>query len=162
AAASSKSVVLFNMPSGRRLRRALTTRQNVVYAVAFSGDDKTLAEGGSAGEIAFYDLASDAQSRRPLTGMRIVNSLAFGRNDKTSAAGGAGAMVLWNLAKPGSPPDRLLAHHGGVNSVAFSPDGKMLASGGTDHTITLWTYPVRTPGVPLANLAHASAHVAVS
>jgi WD40 repeat protein len=112
----------------------------LVYGVAFSPDDTTLASASADNTIRLWDVVHRRALGPPLTGHTgLVYGVAFSPDGKTLASGGGDNTIrLWDVAsgQPLGPP--LTGHTDRVLSVAFSPDGKMLASGSADNTVRLW------------------------
>ncbi len=139
----------------RRLGSASdANRRGRVSSVAFSPDDKTLAEGSADKTILLWDVSDPSAPRQlgdPLVGHTgAVTSVAFSPDGKNLASGsGDKTILLWDVSDPSAPRqlgDPLVGHTGAVNSVAFNPDGNALASGSQDGTATLWD--VSDPSAP--------------
>jgi WD40 repeat protein len=118
--------------------------------VAFSGNGKILASGGTDDTIRLWDVATHRQIGSPLTGHADwVRSVAFSPDGKTLASGSAdGTVRLWDVATRRQIGDPLSADTSQVYSVAFSPDGKTLASGSADGTVRLWSVAYLTGTAP--------------
>ena len=114
-------------------RRADPSGTDVVHAVAFSPDGKTLATAGNDGTVRLWDVATHAQIGAPFGQRRERGGLQPRRQDprhRGPRRHGA-AVGRRHPAQSGrrSAPE--------VSAVAFSPDGKTLATAGPDGT-RLW------------------------
>jgi WD40 repeat protein len=78
-----------------------------VESVAFGGDGKTLASGGSDGAVRLWDVAA-GQERATLKGHGgPVNSVAFSPDGRTLASGSEDNTVrLWEALPPDAAPTR--------------------------------------------------------
>ncbi|MEV6343560.1 helix-turn-helix domain-containing protein [Actinoplanes sp. NPDC051851] len=120
---------------------------NVVYAIAFSPEGRTLAVGGEDGRVRLYDVR---EPRRPVAlGVApgnfaaAVESLAFDPSGtRLVAGGGSPSLRAWGIM-PGadwSRPAPLWVTGGRevIQSVAYSPDGHSLAAAGSSGTVQVW------------------------
>jgi WD40 repeat protein len=110
--------------------KAAVRHEQVVNAVGFSPDGKTLATASSDQTIKLWDVAT-GKKRASLRGHQAaVMCLAFGPDGKTLAtAGWDFSIKLWDVAKA-EEVATLVGHLAEVRALAFSPDGKTLASAG--------------------------------
>jgi Tol biopolymer transport system component len=139
--AASAAVVLSGARRwGRQTSEAVTLHghTDIVNAVSFSPDSRTLASGSYDGTVKLWSRHS-RQVLRTLQGhTSVVYSVAFSPDGRTLASGSRDKTVkLWDIAG-GQEPRTLRGHADGVYSVAISPDGHTLVSGSRDKTIKLW------------------------
>jgi WD40 repeat protein len=143
-----EAVRLWDVATGRELRRLEGHQQGMVAAVAFAPDGRYLASrGGLDGTVVVWDPATGRQVRRH-DHLAKVNpwrfsrpaALAFSPDGNTLAVGDAKVIHFYDVAtgrETASWPAHLSCLY-----VAYSPDGKLLASGGVDghdkHSIRLW------------------------
>jgi WD40 repeat protein len=100
---------------------------NLILAVAFSPDGRTLAALALDGHIGLLDLATGKQTAT-LTEANGGGNVAFSPDGRTLAAGdGNGEVRLWDVAT--GKRIASLAEGAPVADVAFSPDGQVLAVG---------------------------------
>jgi WD40 repeat protein len=119
----------------------------IIWSLAFSPDDKTLASEGEGSKSAKL---WDVPTRREKAQLGAEHFCLLFSPDGTALATGRG---LWDVA---TMKERFaLKHSNCVWALAFSPDGKTLASGSWDHTAALWDV---TTGQEKGRFDHASCH----
>ncbi|MGH3708786.1 MAG: TIR domain-containing protein, partial [Pseudonocardiaceae bacterium] len=114
------------------LSTPLAGHTNLVKAVAFSLDGRTLATGSGDGTVRLWNVTDAAHPTAlgaPLTGhTNWVNTVAFSPDGRTLATGsGDGTVRLWNVtdaAHPTALGAPLTGHTSLVFAVAFSRDGR--------------------------------------
>lgn len=117
-----------------------------VNTVAVSPDGSTLAAGMANREVALFDLTSDSNRPRTLSGHSgEVFSLAFSADGRWLASGGIDQSVrMWD-SKTGSQTRVLAGATGEVNGLAFSSDSRSLVSASGDGSMIVWQVDTGTP-----------------
>ena len=109
-----------------------------VWSLAFSADGKTLAAGGRAGSVVYWDTATWRKLGGPLDGGGAPGALAFSA-DGALLAGARDVAKVWEVTGESREPTRL--PFGGDlfdrASIAFNPDGSTLATA-SRQGIRLW------------------------
>ena len=112
----------------------------VLYSVAFSADEQTLALGFGNHQI-WLTKVNSLDSQTPLKAQHTnkVHSVNFSLDGRFLASGGDdGVILLFNTKDYSSIIKAFIGHGSGVRSVSFSKDGKFIASGSDDGSVKLW------------------------
>ena len=128
---------LWSVSTQQLIEQLDTTATVSVTSLAFSSDNKTLADGG-VNAVGYVVELWDVKSNTLLKGLpnapTAVDAVAFTPDGKTLAAGGSSSsdIVLWNVSS-GSilTTVPLLSSAGYVESLVISPDGKAILVGTT-------------------------------
>ena len=134
---------LWDVNSGRQLRRFHGLSHYYVTDIAFNPDGKSIAGGDSSGDVHVWDIENRKQLYRVSVGGSWTTSIAYSPDGKLLAASDSNGKWIYLFDAytgrgSGNFPPWLIGHTEGVSSLAFSPDGKTLASGSYDDTIILW------------------------
>jgi serine/threonine protein kinase len=119
-------------------RNTLTGHGDVVLAVAFSPDGRTLASGASDRTVRIWDTATGRSISTSKEHRGVVLDLAFSPDGSRLASAGDDASVrLWQT-DTWKPVAKLELEFESVQAVAFSPDGATIAAGGRGGPVVLW------------------------
>jgi WD40 repeat protein len=136
------SLSLWDLASGKLVRRWKQQDGVAITRVAFSPDGKTLAANGST-DVYLWKVPS-CQRVGQINGMgEHIRCLRFNPDGKSVAASDInGGIVLADVAglraeRKFSPPEGR-AFNDEIWSLAFAPDGKILVSGGWRRKVILW------------------------
>jgi WD40 repeat protein len=147
-----QNIILWDIESGKELRRIATPYTMGLRCLAWSPNGKVLACGGRKSEdplkpvdaVCLWGAATGEHlqewtaHQRGETARNEMRGLAFSPDGALLASGGGDKTVgLWDAAT-GKVRSRLLGHQRDVTAIAFSPDSRMLASGSDDRTVRLW------------------------
>lgn len=129
---------LWDVASGRELRRFVGRDENDVGAMAVSSDGKLLASTTHSGTIIrVWEIATGKELRR-FTEKDSIWALAFSPDNKQIAAGGKEAGIrLWNVTGGQGNGVRQPTADSGIEVLIFTPDGKSLVSAG-DFKVSIW------------------------
>ncbi len=146
AASVNGTITLWDVATRQPLSRLLTADRSILWSVAFSQDDKTLASGHGNGIINLWDVATGQPIGQPLIGHSdAVRSVAFSPDGKTLASGSDDqTIILWNVSTGRRIGQPLSGHTNDVTNVVFSRDGETLASS-SGRTIILWNVGTGQP-----------------
>ncbi|MEU6486900.1 WD40 repeat domain-containing protein [Streptomyces sp. NPDC046887] len=148
--AAHATVTLWDVRTGKPLRRLRTDHTSPLRALAFSPDGTTLATAAGTGDwpgakddftVRRWNLADGKATGRTMTGASSTATvLAFSPDGAHLACGAEnGTSRTWltgNGQEYGSP---FGAHDGGVRALAWRPDSTLLAtSGATDVEVRVW------------------------
>lgn len=126
---------------------------DIVYAVAFSPDGRTVASGSGDGVIVVWDALTGEEMARMAHGQSIL-ALAFSPDGSLLLSGSDDDTARVWEAFSGIEVARLQHDEvGAVVSVDFSPDGNYLVTGSFDGTARVWD---TFKGVELARITHGS------
>src|SRR5690349_16845673 len=134
SADSDKTIILWDVATGRPLTEPLVSEAGEVSALAFSPDGKTLAAGNYTSSVVLWDVASRKPLPDPLQVGVAVTALAFAPGSPYLAISHENGASLWDIA--GSNLWSL--DNGGQGAVAFSPDGTDIALGSDRGAISIW------------------------
>jgi WD40 repeat protein/DNA-binding SARP family transcriptional activator/energy-coupling factor transporter ATP-binding protein EcfA2 len=113
--------------------------ETLSLSLTFSPDGKTLAVGGTQGDLYLVDLPS-GRPRGPLSGLSyfVFNEVFSPDGRRLVATSSSGRAMVYNHLRRAQPPATPLPDHPkNVSAARFSPDGSLLATGGGDGTLQL-------------------------
>jgi len=134
-AADDTSVRMWS-PTGQAVR-TIGTHATAVQALSVTADDKQIATGDEAGDVAIFATADGAAAGAIRAHRGRITALAHEREGTALwSAGADSTLKRWNL--PLVAPRQLAGHAQPVRAVAATADGKLAVSGGEDQTVRLW------------------------
>jgi WD40 repeat protein len=151
---------------------------DLVYAVSWSPDGKTLATAGFDNTVRLWDAATRKEIRQYDGHTKIVMAVAISPDGKRILSGGNdNTAKVWDYPSadaipkekgkgkekakaPAGAAKTFTGHAGAIYSVAWNPDGKLAATGAADKTARFWD---PTKGTQVRSIpAHATTVYAVA
>jgi WD40 repeat protein len=144
ASRKPKSIWLWEIGDPGR-RTILPGHGDIIRAIAFSSDGRTLASGCVDGTAALWDVESGHQKAVMPHRDDSVYAVRLSPDGSILATGSReGKVTLWDTRQPKQEPLAVLPdHRSAVRAVAFSPDGTLLASASADRTVRVWRISTR-------------------
>ncbi|MBK9711505.1 MAG: protein kinase [Kouleothrix sp.] len=132
------TLVLWDVETGRAIRRLEHPDKEETRGVAFMPGDKQALSVGKNPDVIRWDLETGQVLDR-LRGHRGTVYYVAVSPDGTRAISGAddNTVIVWNLEK-GVAETVLRGHGGYIRQVEFSKDGRHAISGSADQTIRVW------------------------
>ncbi len=129
---------LWDVATGKEVRRFTGHKHGAVLSVAFSRDGKQVLTGSEDQTACLWDTATGKVIRQLTGHMSFVTSVGFSPDSKVVLTLGDDKTArLWDVAT-GKEVRRFTGHKDGVVSAAFSRDGKQVLTGGNDDIARLW------------------------
>ncbi len=154
AGASGKIVLL---GADRKDGLVLEGHTDVIHALAFSADGKTLASCGYDRLVKLWDVTTGKLIRDLKDHSDAVYSVCFSPDGKLLASGGADrAVKVWDVST-GHRLYTLGESTDWVYAVAWHPDGKHIAAAGVDRSIRVWEVDREGGKVVFSVFAHEAA-----
>jgi WD40 repeat protein/DNA-binding XRE family transcriptional regulator len=149
AAAGGRGEIRLWDGNGQTLHHIWRAHTEMVWTLALSPDERTLASASSTGSIKLWEVNSGILLWESWPRESFV-WLAFSPIGDVLASGGVDGLVHLRDAQHGTPLKEL-QHTSGVFWLAWSPNGRQLAIGCFDGSIWLWEMP--QPEMPVQVLA---------
>ena len=142
ASASDKTILLWDLETGQSIGQPLSEHSEIIIAIAFGPDGKTLVSGDANGSIILWDLKTRQLTAMLQTGELQIYSVAFSPDGKKLVSSGrVNSILLWRLSDSNggaSVIDSLSDQSSSITNVTFSPDGNILISSTDDGSVILW------------------------
>jgi WD40 repeat protein/tRNA A-37 threonylcarbamoyl transferase component Bud32 len=143
-AKSISQVHLWDAVSGRPIGTPIkhpdvAGRRNLIYALAFSPDGKTLLTAGNDGMGRFWESASGKEVGTPLAvgNALMLWALAYSPDGRVIALSDTSRIRLWDAAS-GKPIGNGLKHPRQVFGFGFRADSRALVTAGYDGIVRVW------------------------
>ena len=129
------TIKLWDVASGREVKKVKTPEAATGYAVAYSPDGSRIAYGAKDGTVKIWDTATRVETRTFKGHTDLVSAVAYSPDGKRIASASWDNTVrIWDIAT-GQEVRTFTEHHGPVYAVAYSPDGERIASAGSDGIV---------------------------
>ncbi len=124
-ASADKTVVIYDVDSGREKRRCIGHTASV-WCVAFSPDGSRILSGGKDGTVRLWETRTARELHAFEGHDDLVTCVAFSPDGRRAlSAGYDNKVILWDLERNEAAPDfSFSAPVKYINAVAFSPDGE--------------------------------------
>jgi WD40 repeat protein len=149
------SLRLWDVDTGKELRRCALVKDEPPISVAFSPDGKRLAAVVEEDQMTVFDVETGKPAQR--LPQYWPSRLAYSPDGKTLAVAGGATVRLWD---PSTGKERALefeGHQAGVSSLALAADDRLIVSGG--ENVRLWD---PATGKQVRVIASAGAAIALS
>jgi WD40 repeat protein len=130
SASGDKTIILWEVATGRRLRTL--GAPEILVAVAFSRHGDTIIGADWDGFVRIWEVSTGREIKHFQAHMGTVTTMALSPDGHTLATGTGYDVTLWNMQT--GTVIRELQLPATINSLAFSPDGKTLA-GAADRSV---------------------------
>ncbi|HKB42234.1 MAG TPA: serine/threonine-protein kinase, partial [Gemmataceae bacterium] len=138
SAGADRTMRLWDVASGRELRKLDLPREATALAVTPDGRAALVASGVT---LRLLEVQTGKELHRFSGHLDTVRAVTFSPDGRHAASGGDDRTVrLWDV-QSGRPVTRLAGHTDSVSGVAFAPDGESLVSAGRDQSLRLWDVP---------------------
>jgi len=125
--ARTGEAAIFQVATGNLVQK-LEGHRNVIRALVWAPDGKTIVTGADDSTVRFWD-PQTGELKHTLLADSGEGGLAFSPDGKTLASGGPGFVKLWNAETRELVRAIRVGFNFLVRRVAFSPDGTLLAAG---------------------------------
>jgi WD40 repeat protein/serine/threonine protein kinase len=150
-------ILLWDVPSGRRLNTAAMDQPFELMYAAFSPDNRRLLTCGFDFSARLWDVGTGRPLSKPMRHGQPVSWGAFSPDGQSVVTVSRDkAARLWSAAT-GEPLTASLQHKAGVTGAFWSPDGKRLHTMTEDNHIQLWDIATGEPLGPPRRFQQAEA-----
>lgn len=128
-------------PTGIVLRHTLDQHTNLISALLFSPDSRTLFSAGYDDTLRRWEVASGALQASWSTQGTVYTALAIQPDGRRIASGSSDHVIRFLDSESGDISSIWHGHTHTIETLRFSTDGQLLASASQDETIRLWDVP---------------------
>ncbi|WP_343239907.1 helix-turn-helix domain-containing protein [Streptomyces sp. SID12488] len=144
------------------LRHRLTGPTDLVSAVAFSSDGRSVAAGSSDGHVRLWNAATGRIRTTFPAFTGEVTGLAYRPDGRLLTVGDAHGILRLRTVAVGQKAWTVQGHARNLGPVAVSPDGRSVAAGSSDGHVRLWNAATGTVRTVFSVSAHDVTSVAFS
>lgn len=129
---------LWDTKTGAEIGHPFFGHKDIVTAVAFGADDRTLITSGADGTIRSWDTSDQSETRVIDMGAPCIFLAYAPVTDEVACPADVDAIARWDMSTGKRVGSALTGHTNTVWGLAYGRDGEILASASDDQTVRLW------------------------